>query len=101
MSSVLFANLALKVTCVEVKYTLRIQLNAVSEKYPLLMQRSVIGITLIPVLGLIMPMQALAFGMASLLVHQAHSATLLLVLILHTVNLVLCLPSALAEMLFL
>ncbi len=101
MSSVLFANLALKVTCVEVTYTLRTQLNAVSEKYPLLMQRFVIGVILIPVLGPIMPIQALAFGMASLRVHQAHSETLLLALIFLIVNLVLCLPCAQAEMLFL
>ena len=73
-----FADLALKVPCVEVTHILSLQSSAASEKYPLLMQRSVTGAILIPVLGPIMPMQALAYGMASLRVQLARSQTLLL-----------------------
>jgi len=73
-----FADLALKVPCAQVRMA-RSPSSVVSEKYPLLMQRSVTGITLIPVLGPIMPMQALAFGMASLHAQPARSETLPLV----------------------
>ena len=76
IATVMFANLALKVPCVEAIQA-RSQSNAALEKYLLLMQRSVTGIILIPVLGPIMPMQALAYGMASLHVQLAHSETLL------------------------
>ena len=77
IATVMFANLALKVPCVEVIQA-RSQSNAASEKYLLLMQRYVTGIILIPVLGPIIPMQALAYGMASLRVQPARSQTLLL-----------------------
>lgn len=75
IATVMFANLALKVPCVEVIQA-RSPSSAVSEKYLLSMQRSVTGIILIPVLGPIIPMQALAYGMASQRVQLARSQTL-------------------------